>query len=65
MASIKPLTDFVMKSHKSSEVVVDLETYNNSVKEVKEFVKIINQQLDGKKYLLGSKITLADIAIAT
>jgi glutathione S-transferase len=54
-----------MKSHKSSEVVVDLETYNNSVKEVKEFVKIINQQLDGKKYLLGSKITLADIAIAT
>jgi hypothetical protein len=46
---VKPLTDFVIKSHKFKDlVVVDLETYNNSVKEVKQFVKIINQKLEGK-----------------
>lgn len=42
----------------------DPEVFNNSVKEVKEIVKIINVHLQGKKYLVADRVTVADIAIA-
>jgi elongation factor 1-gamma len=43
---------------------IDSDVFNNSVKEVKEIVKVINLQLQGKKNLVGERVTVADIAIA-
>ena len=42
----------------------DPEVFNNSVKEVKEIAKTVNVHLQGKKYLVGERVTVADIAIA-
>ena len=44
--------------------LIDTDVFNNSVKEVKEIVKTVNVHLQGKKYLVGERITVADIAIA-
>ena len=43
----------------------DATLYNNAVKDIKEAVKNVNTHLQGKKYLLGDKISVADIIIAT
>jgi len=42
----------------------DPEVFNNSVKEIKEIVKTINVHLQGKKYLVAERVTVADVAIA-
>jgi elongation factor 1-gamma len=42
----------------------DPEVFNNAVKEAKEIVKTVNVHLQGKKFLVGERITVADIAIA-
>jgi elongation factor 1-gamma len=38
------------------------EDFNNGVKGIKEQVKILNTHLDGKKWLVGDSITLADVS---
>jgi len=40
----------------------DLEAYNNAVKGIKDQVKMLNTALQGKQWLVGGRITLADIA---
>jgi elongation factor 1-gamma len=39
------------------------EESDKSLKEVKEFLRIVNTQLTGKKYLTGSKLTVADLEL--
>lgn len=46
------------------ETPIDSDVFNNSIKEVKEIVKVINVYLQGKKNLVGERVTVADIAIA-
>jgi len=42
--------------------VYNLEDFNNAVKGIKEQVKILNTHLEGKKWLVGDSITLADVS---
>jgi glutathione S-transferase len=43
---------------------VDQEHYNNSIKELKEAIKVLNIHLQGKDYLVGNRLTIADIVAA-
>jgi glutathione S-transferase len=38
------------------------EDFNNGVKGIKEQVKILNTHLEGKQWLVGNSITLADVS---
>lgn len=38
------------------------EDFNNGVKGIKEQVKILNTHLEGKQYLVGNSVTLADVS---
>lgn len=40
----------------------DTEAFNNAVKGIKEQVKILNTHLEGKQWLVGNSITLADVS---
>jgi glutathionyl-hydroquinone reductase len=40
----------------------DLASYNDAVKAIKDQVKILNKSLENKRWLVGSRITLADIS---
>jgi glutathione S-transferase/translation elongation factor EF-1beta len=42
--------------------VYNTEEFNNAVKGIKEQVKILNTHLEGKQYLVGDSITLADVS---
>lgn len=39
------------------------ETFQNAVKGIKETLKIVNTHLEGKDYLVGNTLTIADIAL--
>jgi elongation factor 1-gamma len=40
---------------------VETEAYNNAVKEIKDQIKVLNTHLQGKDFLVGGRITVADI----
>jgi len=39
-------------------------TYNNEINELKKNVRVMNTALEGKKFLLGDELSVADIVIA-
>lgn len=43
---------------------VEVETFNNSIKEIKDIVKTLNIHLQGKTHLVANRVTVADIAVA-
>lgn len=43
---------------------VTQDAWNDSAKEVKNLVKILNNALEGKQFLVGNQLTLADMTIA-
>jgi elongation factor 1-gamma len=45
--------------------VYDAAQYAEATKVIKEQVKIINSALQGKEYLVGERITIADITVFT
>lgn len=40
----------------------NLTQYNDAVKGIKEQVKVLNSHLQGKSFLVGDRLTIADIA---
>lgn len=44
--------------------VIESDVYNNSVKELKEAIKVLNTHLQGKDYLVGNHLTVADLIVA-
>jgi len=42
----------------------EAETFNNAVKDLKEHVRSINTHLQGKSYLVGDRLTVADVVVA-
>lgn len=44
--------------------VVEADTFNNSSKELKDLVRLLNDHLQGKEYLVGGRLTVADIVVA-
>ena len=44
---------------------VDADVYNNSVKELKTIVQVLNTHLQGKTHLVANRITVADVAVAS
>ena len=43
---------------------VETENLNNSMKELKDLVRVLNTQLQGKQFFVGDRLTVADIVIA-
>ena len=43
---------------------IETEAFNNAVKEMKEHVRVLNTHLQGKTYLVGDKLSVADISVA-
>lgn len=43
---------------------VDADIFNNSIKEIKEIIKVLNTHLQGKTHLVSDRVTVADVAIA-
>lgn len=43
---------------------VDTQTYNEALKEIKEAIRLLNVHLQGKQYLVGDRLTVADIVVA-
>ena len=44
--------------------VIETEAYNNAVKELKAHIITLNSHLQGKTYLVGERLTLADLIVA-
>jgi elongation factor 1-gamma len=44
--------------------VVESDCYNNAVKELKDFIRVLNTHLQGKDFLVGSTATVADVVAA-
>lgn len=44
-------------------VATDAEVYDHAFKDVKQTIMLLNTHLQGKKYLVGERVTVADIAI--
>jgi elongation factor 1-gamma len=44
-------------------VEFDKDSSDKGLKEVKEFLKVVNAHLNGKKYLMGNKCTVADLEL--
>lgn len=42
----------------------DADLYNESLKNLKEFLRIMNTHLQGKQYLVGNNLTVADLTAA-
>jgi glutathione S-transferase len=42
----------------------ETEAFNHATKELKEAIKLLNTQLQGKDYLVGNRLTVADIVAA-
>lgn len=43
---------------------MDSATYNNEINELKKNIRVMNTALEGKKFLLGDELSVADIVIA-
>lgn len=43
---------------------IETEAFNNAIKELKEQVRVLNTHLQGKTYLVGDKLSVADIQVA-
>jgi len=43
---------------------VEAEDFNNSMKELKDLVRLLNTHLQGRQYFVGDRLTVADIVIA-
>jgi len=43
----------------------DADSYNESVKSIKDSLKVLNTHLQGKDFLVGNKITVADVVVAS
>jgi len=43
---------------------MDTATYNANINELKKNVRVMNNALEGKKFLLGDDLTIADIILA-
>ncbi|CDW77312.1 elongation factor 1- [Stylonychia lemnae] len=44
--------------------VVETETFNTAIKDLKEHVRSLNTHLQGKTYLVGDRLTVADVVVA-
>jgi elongation factor 1-gamma len=44
--------------------VVDSDVYNSAVKDLKDSIKVLNTHLQGKDYLVGNHLTVADLVVA-
>jgi len=42
---------------------VDKDTYNDAVKNLKTAVTVLNYHLQGKSYLVGEHLTVADVVV--
>lgn len=42
---------------------IDSEVYNQAIKDLKEHIKLLNTHLQGKDYLVGNHLTVADIIV--
>jgi len=43
--------------------LIDKDTYNESIKNIKANVTLINSALNGKDFLVGNRLTIADIVV--
>jgi elongation factor 1-gamma len=42
---------------------VDMDIFNNAVKDLKEALKVVNTHLQGKEFLVGNTLTIADLVL--
>ena len=43
---------------------LDAATYNSAINDLKKNIRVMNTALEGKKFLLGDDLTIADIILA-
>ena len=43
---------------------IETEAFNNAIKDIKENLRVINTHLQGKTFLVGERITVADVVVA-
>ena len=42
---------------------IHADKFNNAIKEIKEAIKTLNTHLEGKPFLVGNRVTVADLVI--